>query len=140
MMQIHVSGRLVRDPAQKTSASGKAYVHTLMTAGSGDGEALITLMVFDTELSSLLASLQRGDSLSAIGSGSVKAYTNKDGQPAVGVTLMANRLMVMTDRQAAPRPKSERKPADRQQYRRTEEFLAPAGPRDFTTKPDRIPF
>ncbi len=106
MMQLHVSGRLVRAPAQKTSASGKAYVHALMTASSGDGETLITLMVFDTELSSLLASLKRGDSLSAIGSGSVKAYTNKDGQPAVGVTLMVNRLMVMTAKEAASRPRS----------------------------------
>ena len=35
MMQLHASGRLVRDPAQKTSASGKAYVHALMTVSSG---------------------------------------------------------------------------------------------------------
>ncbi len=106
MIQLHVSGRLVRDPAQKTSANGKAYVQALMTASSGDGEALITLMVFDTDLGNLLVSLRKGDSLSAIGSGSVKAYANKDGQPAVGVTLMANRLMVMTAKEAASRPRS----------------------------------
>ena len=46
-MQLHVSGRLVRDPAQKTSATGKPYVHALMTASSSDSEPLITVMAFD---------------------------------------------------------------------------------------------
>ncbi len=46
MMQLHVSGRLVRDPVPKTSSNGKDYVHALMTASSGDGDTLITLMVF----------------------------------------------------------------------------------------------
>src|SRR5512143_1413073 len=115
MMQLHVSGRLVSDPAQKTSSNGRAYGHALMTASSGDGESLITVMVFDTELGNLLASLRKGDSLSAIGVASIRAYADKEGKPAAGVTLMANRLMIMTDRQAAPRPKSNgqrRRPAD----------------------------
>ncbi len=135
MMQMHVSGRLVRDPAQQTSSTGKAYVHALMMAGSGDGETLITLMVFDTELSSLLASLKRGDSLSAIGSGSVKAYTNKDGQPAVGVTLMVNRLMIMPAKEAAPRLRGN---GQRQRTAATQ-----AGPPDLPPASpfnDRIPF
>ncbi len=105
MMQLHASGRLVRDPAQKTSAGGKAYVQALMTASSGDAEALITLMVFDTELRNLLASLRKGDSVSAIGSASIRAYADKEGKPAAGITLMVNRLMAMSDRQAAPRPR-----------------------------------
>lgn len=107
MMQIHVSGRLVRDPAQKTSGNGKPYVHALMTAGSGDGEQLVTLMAFDTEIGNMLATLRKGDSLSAIGSGSVRAYTDKAGQPAAGVTLMVNRLMAMAEGKAAPRPKGD---------------------------------
>ncbi len=105
MMQLHASGRLVRDPAQKTSANGRPYVHALMTAGSGEGETLITLMIFDTELGNLLATLRKGDSVSAMGSGSVRGYLDKDGQPAAGVTLMVNRLIAMSDRQAAPRPR-----------------------------------
>ncbi|HYQ92864.1 MAG TPA: single-stranded DNA-binding protein [Candidatus Competibacteraceae bacterium] len=105
MMQLHVSGRLVRDPAQKTSSNGKDYVHALMTASSGDGEILITVMVFDPELQTLLASLRKGDSLSAIGAASIRAYSDKEGKPNAGVTLMANRLMIMIDRQAAPSPR-----------------------------------
>ncbi len=107
MMQLHVSGRLVRDPAQKTSSGGKAYVHGLMTASSGEGESLITLMVFDTDLATLLASLRKGDSVSAMGSGSVRGYLDKDGQPAAGVTLMVNRLMAMAAKEAAPRPRGD---------------------------------
>ena len=104
-MILHVSGRLVRDPAQKTSANGRAYVHALMTASSGDAEVLVTAIVFDNELGNLLTSLRKGDSLSAIGSASIRAYTDKGGRAAAGVTLIVNRLMVMTDRQAAPRPR-----------------------------------
>src|SRR5512142_1305555 len=115
MMQLHVSGRLVRDPAQKTSSNGRPYVHALMTASSGDGEVLITLMVFDTELVNLLAALRKGDSLSAIGSASIRAYADKEGNPAAGVTVMVNRLMTMTAKEAAPRPRGNgqrRRPAD----------------------------
>src|SRR5512139_1260782 len=88
MMQLHVSGRLVRDPAHKTSSNGRPYIHALMTVSSGDGEALITLMVFDPELGNLLAGLKKGDSLSVIGSGSVRAYADKEGKPAAGITVM----------------------------------------------------
>src|SRR5512143_3970273 len=105
MMQLHVSGRLVSDPAQKTSSNGRAYGHALMTASSGDGEVLITVMVFDTELGNLLASLRKGDSLSCIGSASIWAYADKEGNPAAGVTLMVTRLMAMTAKEAVPRPK-----------------------------------
>lgn len=106
MMILHVSGRLVRDPAQKTSANGKPYIHVLMTASSGDGEVLITVMVFDPELGNLLATLRKGDSLSAIGAASIRVYTDKEGKPAAGITVMVNRLMAMTAKEAAPRPKS----------------------------------
>lgn len=135
MMQLHVSGRLVRDPAPKTSANGKAYVHALMTASSGDGETLISLMVFDPELSNLLASLKKGDSLSAMGSALIRGYTDKEGNPAAGVTLMVNRLMVMLEGKVAPRPRGtgpRRRMADTQAG---PPALPPASPFN-----DRIPF
>ncbi|HEX3000314.1 MAG TPA: single-stranded DNA-binding protein [Armatimonadota bacterium] len=114
MMQIHLSGRLVRDPAQKTSSNGKPYVQALATASSGDTESLVTLMVFDTDLANLLASLRKGDSVSAIGSGSVRGYLDKEGKPAAGISVMVNRLMAMAEGKAAPRPKGNgqgRRPA-----------------------------
>lgn len=139
MMQLHVSGRLVRDPAQKTSAGGRPYIHALMTASSGDGETLITVMVFDTDLQTLLASLRKGDSLSAIGSASIRAHTDKEGQPAAGVTLMVNRLMVMTAKEAAPRPRGD-SPGNGPRPRR--ESPPSAGPREFAPLEfsDSLPF
>src|SRR5512143_29783 len=139
MMQLHVSGRLVRDPAQKTSSNGRAYVHALMTASSGDGEILITLMVFDTELGNLLASLRKGDSLSAIGAASIRAYADKEGNPAAGVTVMVNRLMTMTAKEAAPRPRGD-SPGNGPRPRR--ESPPAAGPREFAPLEfsDSIPF
>lgn len=138
MMQLHVSGRLVRDPAQKTSSNGRAYVHALMTASSGDAEALITVMVFDTELGNLLATLRKGDSLSAIGSASIRAYTDKEGQPAAGITLMVNRLMAMTAKEAAPRPRGD-SPGNGQRRRLAD---TPAGPErpPLEAYNDPIPF
>ena len=76
-----------------------------MTGSSGEGEGLITVMVFDPELGNLLASLKKGDSLSAIGAASIRAYADKEGKPAAGITLMVNRLMVMIEGKAAPRPR-----------------------------------
>ena len=141
MIQLHISGRLVRGPQGKTSSNGKPYIAGLVAVGAGDKEALVNLMVFDSNLQTLLASLKKNDSLSAMGSASISAYLDKTGTPQAGLTLMVNRLMAVTDRQSAPRPKAGHQSADRQQYRRTEEFMVPAGPREFAPDyADQVPF
>ena len=139
MMILHVSGRLVRDPQSKTSAAGKPYLSAMAAVSAGDKEMLVTLMAFDADLQTLLASLRKGDSVSAIGTASIRAYTDKEGQPAAGITLMVNRLMVMTDRQAAPRPRGD-SPGNGPRPRR--ESPPSARPREFAPLEfsDSIPF
>ena len=106
------------------SAAGKPYLTGLVAVSSGDKEAMVNLMVFDADLQTLLASLRKGDSISAMGGASVNAYLDKSGTPQAGLGLMVNRLMAMTDRQAAPKPRTERRPTDSQQYQ-------PVGSSDF---------
>jgi single-stranded DNA-binding protein len=139
MMQLHVSGRLVRDPQAKVSAAGKPYVSGLVAVDAGEKEMLATVMCFDGDLQTLLGGLKKGDGVSAAGTGSIAAYLDKAGAPQASLTVMANRLMAMTDRQAAPRPRSERRESrqtdERQPYQ-------PAGPREFAPDDfnDSIPF
>lgn len=97
MMQLHLAGRLVRDPERKTSKNGKDYVQGLVVVTAGDTNTLVTVMAFDPDLQAVLLTLKKGDSVSAVGLGSVRAYLDKEEQPAAGVTLMTNRLMVITD-------------------------------------------
>jgi single-stranded DNA-binding protein len=139
MMQLHISGRLVRDPQSKTSAAGNPYLSAMAVVGAGDKEALVTLMVFDADLQTLLASLKKGDTLSAIGSASIRAYADKEGNPAAGVTVMVNRLMTMTAKEAAPRPRGD-SPGNGPRPRR--ESPPAAGPREFAPLEfsDSIPF
>lgn len=105
MMSLLVAGRLVRDPEQKTSKNGKTYVQALLLVSAGDAEILVTVMAFDSDLQALLNGLKKGDNCSACGSGSIRAYFDKEEQPAVGITLMVNRLMAMTEGKAATRSK-----------------------------------
>jgi single-stranded DNA-binding protein len=41
MIQVHASGRLVRDPEQKTSKNGKPYTQALMASVTSDNELTI---------------------------------------------------------------------------------------------------
>jgi len=127
MIQIHVSGRLVRAPAQKTSANGNAYTTGLLLSASKDGEQLVSLSVFDPDLQTLLASLKKGDSVSVMGGASIRAYTDKEGAPQAVVSVMVNRIMAMTEGKAKPKLKV---PGNGQPYQRTEDFMS-AGPREF---------
>lgn len=124
MISIHVSGRLVRDPAQKTSANGNAYTTALLLAATKDAEQLVSLSVFDTDLQTLLASLKKDDGISVMGGASIRAYVGKDGAPQAGVSVMVNRLMALAEGKAKPRPKEGIPP------RRSAE-LQSAGPREF---------
>lgn len=82
MISVHVSGRLVRNPEDKVSKSGRPYTQALLLSVSGDSQLLVTLMAFDPDLQALLSSLKKGDGVSAMGNASIRAYTDKEGQPA----------------------------------------------------------
>jgi single-stranded DNA-binding protein len=103
MIYLHISGNLVRDPETKVSKNGKTYTSALLVAAAGDSDQLVTVMAFDEDLQRLLAGLKRGDSVSAMGTGSFRAYTDKEGQPATGISLMANRIMALAEGKATPR-------------------------------------
>lgn len=107
MLQLHVAGRLVRSPEAKTSKNGKNYVQGLLLVPAGDADIFVTLMAFDPDLQAVLTGLKKGDSLSAGGSGSIRAYLDKEGQPAAGVSLMLNRLMAMTEAKATAKLKRD---------------------------------
>ena len=108
MMSLHIAGRLVRSPERKTSKNGKDYAQALVLVTAGDTEVLVTAMAFDPDLQARLLDLQKGDSLSACGGGSIRAYLDKEGLPAAGVSLMLNRLMAMTEGKLPPTPKHPR--------------------------------
>lgn len=107
MLQLHLAGRLVRDPEKKTSKNGKGYVHGLLLVTAGETDTLTTVMAFEPDLQAVLIALRKGDSVSAIGSGSVRAYIDKGGQPAAVITMMANRLMTMAMTEAKATVKSK---------------------------------
>ena len=106
MMSLHVARKLVRDPERKTSKNGKDYVQALVLVTAGDTEVLVTAMAFDPDRQARLLDLQKGDSCSAAGAGSIRAYLDKEGQPAAGVSLMLNHLMALAETKAAANAKA----------------------------------
>jgi single-stranded DNA-binding protein len=141
MMQLHLAGRLVRSPERKTSKNGKDYVQALVLVTAGDTDVLVTVMAFDPDLQARLLDLQKGDSCSVCGSGSIRAYLDKEGQPAAGVSLMLNRLMALTETKAAAKAKdsSARNGQRRVEGQYSVESPAPELP-PVETYADPIPF
>ena len=116
MIQLHISGRLVREPMAKTSNSGKPYLSALVAVGAGEREMLATVIAFDGDLQTLLAGLRKGDSVSAMGGGGISAYLDKQGKPTASLTVMATRLMAMADRQSPPRKPRPQHSPDAREY------------------------
>ncbi len=135
---IMLSGSISRQPETRQTSKGNPFAFTSVRIPPQDGNLYANVTVFDSALVDTLTQLKPGDPITVIGSAKLSIYTPAHGgDPSPNLSVTASQVVCFTDRQVAPRPKSEHRQETRQQYRRTEEFMGSAGPREFT---DDIPF
>jgi hypothetical protein len=94
VIRAQLSGRLASDPASKTSAAGKPYVHCSVRADvDGESATWARLLAFGSAAERLV-DLRRGDAFSAVGQLKVGLYTPKDGgEVRLDLTLLADELL-----------------------------------------------
>lgn len=129
MITCMISGTLSKQPETRQSKNGNAYTLASIRIPIAEGDVYASVTAF-SELSPILAGMQRGDPVTVIGQGKVSTYQGKDGTTRAGLSITAGRIIALVD-QAAPKPKGNgqgRRPA-----------VAGAGPdpREFA---DDIPF
>lgn len=110
-MRLLASGALLRDPEQKTAASGRAYtkamarVQTKQRTEQDPDSLLIFLTAFGSEADAL-AAMRKGDAIAFSGAATITAGTYQDRQ-SVTVAVVVDKLL---DAKRPPRHK-EPKPA-----------------------------
>lgn len=101
-VSVLVSGALFRQPEQRTSQNGKAYVRATLKTSGAESE-FWSLMSFSSTASSALLELQDGDRLAAQGSLKVELYQGK-----ISRTIFVDQVMALR----AKKKRRDDKPPD----------------------------
>lgn len=103
MLTIQAAGRLIKDPAIRTSRSGSEFTTTTLVVGKDAEAVFINLAAFDEALGAALAACKKGDEVAVAGPARVTLYEAQDG-PRPSVQLTVTRLMALGEVTANPRP------------------------------------
>lgn len=99
---ILVSGKLVRDPTQKTSKAGKPFVSALLKEGDGEATTWWSILTFSETAIDEMLTLKAGDGMAASGSFKAELY-ERNGTQRISFTIFADRV-ISAKRQKRERP------------------------------------
>ncbi len=102
MIRTLLTGILYGAPERRTAKSGKPFVTAKLRADDGKGGSVFcSLVAFDAQ-ADWLATLPAGAALSVSGKVEVKAWIDKKGEAAAGLSLVVDDLAALKPK---PRPK-----------------------------------
>lgn len=94
MISMLISGTLVTAPCSRVGrGSGNKFVTAQIKTFDGDESVLIGVVAFDPGVCTSLLALSKGDDVVIAGSGKPKTWTNREGEPVLGLDLKAQVLM-----------------------------------------------
>jgi single-stranded DNA-binding protein len=106
---VLVSGTLFRAPEERTGkTSGKSFVAATIKVRDGEATQFWKVLAFSSEAQSELKRLDDGDALAVQGGLRAEAYV-KDGEPRVGLTVLADAVLPLK------RPRKRQEPEQRQE-------------------------
>jgi single-stranded DNA-binding protein len=122
MIDALVTGKLIRDPALKTGASGKPYCNFLLSVPTGDGEPVIVSGIAFADVAERIGRLGKGDALSVAGSLKPSEWTDKTtGETKRGLNITVSAALSAYDvkkrRGSADGTESSRPPQAPPDYR-----------------------
>ena len=91
--EITIQGLLAFDPEEKLSKTGNTFLKLSVTVKPKQGTTdYYFVTVFDSELFESISELRKGDGVKVFGTFSVFSYTNKKGEPTIGLSIVASKL------------------------------------------------
>ncbi|OFW14501.1 MAG: hypothetical protein A3H27_06610 [Acidobacteria bacterium RIFCSPLOWO2_02_FULL_59_13] len=95
MLNILVSGTLVSDPRQRTTAAGKAFATGQMRVPAEDADPmLVSIIAFSSDAVAAIMALQRGDSCAIAGRAKLTSW-EKDGEQRHGLSVTADQVLTI---------------------------------------------
>ncbi|QXP89110.1 single-stranded DNA-binding protein [Methylococcus capsulatus] len=131
MISMMTSGHAIKAPVTRQTKNGSDYVTLLIATPCGEGQQLVNVTAFDSDLCRVLAGVRKGEDVTVSGRAALGLYEGKDG-PQVSVQLTATRVMAMGEVTAKPRARQPRqaKP-DGRQFDARDAYRRPAPANDF---------
>jgi len=94
MLDVLLSGRLVRAPESRTAKTGRTYVRALLSvATAGEEPTLASCTAFGDEACAALLALGKGDGVAVSGRAKVSTWTAADGGQRVGLDVVAELVL-----------------------------------------------
>jgi single-stranded DNA-binding protein len=93
-MSLHILavGRLLSDPAERTSKAGKTFATGLMRVSIGEGETVLcSIVAFNDQAEQLLAHHQ-DSTIAVAGPGKLSEWTGRDGAAKHGLSVIAEQI------------------------------------------------
>ena len=112
MIRALLTGQLYGDPQARTSQAGKPFTTAKVRADGKDGAVLWISIVAFGDLADRLLTMRANNALALSGKLEVSAYTDKQGNPAAGLSVVCDELAAL---KAKPRPKAAQAAAHAQQ-------------------------
>lgn len=95
MLEVLISGKLLRDPTTKTGPSGKSYTTALVRVPMGKGEdshVVVASVIAFQDQGEKLGRLRAGDAVSVSGSAKLNVW-QKDGETRPGLDVTATGIL-----------------------------------------------
>ena len=130
MIRALITGTIYGEPQARTSQAGKKYATAKVKAdsGKGDGAVVWCSIIAFGEHADRLMTLANGAALSISGKAELNAYTNKQGEPAAGLSIVADDLAALKSK---PRPPQADARPGRPASQRSKPVHGPAPRPDF---------
>ena len=96
MLDVLVSGKLVRDPVTRTGQSGKPFTTGLLRVDVGEEEQMLVSVIAFQEAGEKLGRLKSGDAVSVAGSAKLSSW-EKDGETRHGLSVTASSVLSAYD-------------------------------------------
>lgn len=107
MLNVLASGALIKDPQQRTAATGKPFATALLRVPVEDGEPVFaSLIAFESAAVDALLALAKGDSVAVSGRGKLTTWQGQNGEQRHGLSIVVDR--VLTAYQAGKQRKAAR--------------------------------
>ena len=95
MLNVLVSGTLVSNPQERSTAAGKRFATASMRVPAEDADpVLVSIIVFNADAVAAILALTKGDSCAIAGRAKLTSWA-KDGEQRHGLSVTADRVLTV---------------------------------------------
>src|SRR4051794_9272207 len=105
-IRLMVTGALLTDPIERTTAKNTPYATFTLRSGEGDAAVLVNCAAFDQEAATEILAARKAELLCVTGRGELRSWIGKDGAEKHGLSCTVDRVLTLHGAQRTRSPYS----------------------------------